>query len=169
MAVYIALLRGINVGGSGLLAMKDLVSLCTKCGFGKARTYIQSGNAIFESSLKEEGVRQALEKALAAKMGKPVDVIVRTAAEMRAVLEANPFPEKEPNKAVVLFLNGKPPADALRGLTGPAGEQVRAGKREIYVYYPEGQGRSKLRLPLKESATARNINTVAKLVALAEG
>jgi uncharacterized protein (DUF1697 family) len=169
MAVYIALLRGINVGGSGLLAMKDLVSLCTKCGFGNARTYIQSGNAIFESSLKEEGVRQALEKALAAKMGKPVDVIVRTAAEMRAVLEANPFPEKEPNKAVVLFLNGKPPADALRGLTGPAGEQVRAGKREIYVYYPEGQGRSKLRLPLKESATARNINTVAKLVALAEG
>ena len=169
MAVYIALLRGINVGGSGLLAMKDLVSLCTKCGFGNARTYIQSGNAIFESSLKEEGVRQALEKALAAKMGKPVDVIVRTAAEMRAVLEANPFPEKEPNKTAVLFLNGKPPADALRGLAGPAGEQVQAGKREIYVYYPEGQGRSKLRLPLKESATARNINTVAKLVALAEG
>jgi len=169
MAVYIALLRGINVGGSGMLAMKDLVAMCGKCGFGKARTYIQSGNVIFESSLKEEGVRQALEKALAAKMGKPMDVMVRTAAEMRAVLKANPFPEKEPNKTVVLFLAGNPAVEALRGLTGPAGEQVQAGKREIYVYYPEGQGRSKLKLPLKESATARNMNTVAKLVALAEG
>ena len=169
MAVMIALLRGINVGGSGMLAMKDLVALCGKCGFENARTYIQSGNVVFESSLKEAGVRAALEKALAAKMGKPVDAMVRTAAEMRAVLEANPFPEKEPNKTAVFFLNGKPPADGLRGLTGPAGEQVQAGKREIYVYYPEGQGRSKLRLPLKEPATARNINTVAKLVALAEG
>lgn len=169
MAITIALLRGINVGGSGLLAMKDLVALCSKCGFANARTYIQSGNVVFESALKEEAVRQALEKALAAKMGKPVDVTVRTAAEMRAVLEANPFAEKEPNKTVVVFLTGKAPAEALRGVTGPAGEQVRAGKREVYVYYPEGQGRSKLKLSLNEAGTARNMNTVAKLVALAEG
>jgi uncharacterized protein (DUF1697 family) len=168
MTVYIALLRGINVGGSGLLAMKDLVALCGKCGFAKARTYIQSGNVVFESDLKEEGVRQALEKALAAKMGKPVDVMVRRAAEMRAVLEANPFPDTEPNKKMVVFLTGKAPVEALRGVTGPAGEQVRAGKREVYVYYPEGQGRSKLKLPLKVAGTARNINTVAKLVAMAE-
>lgn len=169
MAVYIALLRGINVGGSGLLAMKDLVGLCTKCGFAKARTYIQSGNVVFESDLKEEAVRQALEKALAAKMRKPVDVMVRTAPELNAVLAANPFAEKEPNKTVVVFLTGKAPAEALSGVTGPAGEQVRPGKREVYVYYPEGQGRSKLKLSLKEPGTARNINTVARLVAMAEG
>lgn len=168
MAIYIALLRGINVGGAGILAMKDLVALCGKASFAKARTYIQSGNVIFESSLKEDDVRHALERALAAKMGKPVSVMVRTSAEMRAVLEANPFPDREPNKVAVLFLADKPPAERLRGLTGPAGEQVRSGKREIYVYYPEGQGRSKLKLPLKESATVRNMNTVAKLVELAE-
>ena len=67
-------------------------------------------------------------------------------------------------------LEAKPPAEQLRGLTGPAGEQVHPGKREVYVYYPEGMGRSKLKLPLGgASATVRNINTVAKLIALAEG
>lgn len=169
MVIYVALLRGINVGGKGILAMKDLVALCGKTGLANARTYIQSGNVIFESSLKEDDVRHALEKALAAKMGKQVSVMVRTSAEMRAVLEANPFPDRGPNKVAVLFLAGKPPGEKLRGLTGRAGEQVRVGKREIYVYYPDGQGRSKLKLPLKESATVRNMNTVAKLVELAEG
>jgi len=170
MSVYIALVRGINVGGTGLLAMKDLVAMCGKLGFTNARTYIQSGNAIFECGSKEETVRDKLEKALAVKMGKKFDVMVRTAAELRATLEANPFPDKEPNKVNVFFLTGKPPAEQLRGLTGPAGEQVRAGKREIYVYYPEGMGRSKLKLPLNgAAATVRNINTVAKLTALAEG
>ena len=170
MAIYVALLRGINVGGTGILAMKDLMAMCGRLGFAKARTYIQSGNAIFECALKEEAVRHRLEEALAAKMGKRIDVMVRTAAELRAALEANPFPDKEPNKTAVFFLAGKPPAEQLRGLTGPAGEQVRAGKREIYVYYPEGMGRSKLKVPLQGApATVRNINTVAKLTALAEG
>ena len=170
MPVYIALLRGINVGGTGLLAMKDLTAMCAKLGFAKARTYIQSGNVIFECAPKEDAVRDKLEKALAAKMGKKIDVMVRTAAELRATLEANPFPDKEPNKVNVHFLAGKPPVEQLRGLTGPAGEQIHAGKREVYVYYPEGMGRSKLKLPLAgASATVRNINTVAKLTALAAG
>jgi uncharacterized protein (DUF1697 family) len=101
-------------------------------------------------------------------MGKKIDVMIRTAAEMRAVLEANPFPDKEPNKVAVFFLGGKPPTQELRGLIGPAGENVSAGHREIYVYYPEGMGRSKLKVPLAgASATVRNINTVAKLAKLA--
>ena len=67
------------------------------------------------------------------------------------------------------FLAAKPPAEELRGLTGPAGEQVRAGRREVYVYYPDGMGRSKLKLPLGgAAATVRNINTVAKLTEMAE-
>ena len=70
MAVYIALLRGINVGGTGILAMKDLTAMCGKLGFANARTYIQSGNVIFESGLKEDAVRHELEKALYVKMGK---------------------------------------------------------------------------------------------------
>ena len=170
MAVYVALLRGINVGGSGILAMKDLAAMCGKLGFAKARTYIQSGNVIFECGFKEDAVRNKLEEALHAKMGKKIDVMIRTAAELRAALEANPFPDKEPNKVAVFFLAGKPPVERLQGLSGPAGEQVRAGKREVYVYYPEGMGRSKLKLPLNgAAATVRNMNTIAKLTALAEG
>jgi len=170
MPVYVALLRGINVGGTGLLAMRDLTAMCGKLGFAQARTYIQSGNAIFECALKEDAVRHKLEEALETKMGKRIDVMVRTAAELRATLDANPFPDKEPAKVAVFFLSGEPPVEQLRGLTGPAGEQVRAGKREVYVYYPEGMGRSKLKLTLSgAAATVRNINTVAKLTALAEG
>ncbi len=169
MAVYIALLRGINVGGTGILAMKDLAVLCGNLGFVKVRTYIQSGNVIFESGLKEDAVQLKLERALLAKMGKKIDVMVRTTAEMTATLEANPFPDQAPNKVAVYFLAGQPPVEQLRELTGPAGEQVHAGTREVYVYYPEGMGRSKLKLPLgKAAATARNVNTVSKLIKLAE-
>jgi uncharacterized protein (DUF1697 family) len=169
LAVYIALLRGINVGGAGILSMKDLAAMCGKLGFAKARTYIQSGNVIFECGLKEDAVRRALEEALQVKMSKKIDVMVRTSMEMRAVLEANPFPHKEANKVAVVFLAARPPMEELRGLTGPAGEQVRAGRREVYVYYPEGMGRSKLKLPLGgAAATVRNINTVAKLTEMAE-
>jgi len=103
-------------------------------------------------------------------MGKKIHVMVRTPSEMPATLEANPFPDKEPNRVTVAFLAGKPPVEQLRGLTGPAGEQVRAGSREVYVYYPEGMGRSKLKLPLGGAvATVRNINTISKLMKLAEG
>ncbi len=168
MAIFIALLRGINVVGANQLAMKDLAALCGDCGFLKARTWIQSGNVLFESKLREEAVRQKLEKALAARMGKAISVMVRTPAEMRAVLEANPFPDKEPSKVLVAFLAGAVPTDPLKGMVAPAGEQVHVGRREVYVWYPEGIGRSKLKLPVIASATARNINTVAKLVALSD-
>ncbi len=169
MAIYIALLRGINVVGANQLAMKDLAALCGDCGFWKTRTWIQSGNAIFESNLKEDAIQRRLEKALAAKMNKPIAVLVRTPAEMRAALEGNPFPGKEGSKVAVLFLAGAPPAEKLDGLTGPGGEQVRTGRREIYIYYPEGQGRSKFKLPVKEPGTIRNINTVTKLTELSGG
>ena len=169
MGIFVALLRGINVGGSGLLPMKDLCALCSGLGFQAVRTYIQSGNVIFESKLSEEEVRACLEKALAAKMGKKIDVMVRTSAEMRAILSANPFPRMEPAKVAVAFLQGPPPKDLMKNVVAPGGEKVRPGKREVYVYYPEGMGRSKLKLPLQgAAATVRNINTVSKLVALSE-
>jgi hypothetical protein len=107
LAVYIALLRGINVGGAGILSMKDLAAMCGKLGFAKARTYIQSGNVIFECGLKEDAVRRALEEALQVKMSKKIDVMVRTSTEMRATLEANPFPNKEANKVAVAFFGGQ--------------------------------------------------------------
>ena len=168
MTTFIALLRGINVGGTGLLPMSELVALCSTLGFQAIRTYIQSGNVIFQSPLSENGVRSRLEKTLHAKMGKTIAVMVRTPAEMKSILAANPFPDKEPAKVAVAFLCDAPPHDLMHGLVAPGGEQVCPGKREIYVYYPDGMGRSKLKLPLKGAeATVRNINTVAKLVALA--
>lgn len=149
--------------------MKELSGLCSGLGFQAVRTYIQSGNVIFESNLSEDEVQSRLEKALAAKMGKRIDVMVRTPAEMHSILNHNPFPSKEPAKIAVAFLNESPPKDLTKNVAAPAGEQVQPGKREIYVYYPNGMGRSKLKLPLNgAAATIRNINTVAKLVAMTQ-
>jgi uncharacterized protein (DUF1697 family) len=149
--------------------MKDLTALCGECGFLKARTWINSGNVIFESRLQEAAIQRKLEAALAAKMPKPVAVMVRTPAELRAALDANPFPNEDGSKVMVAFLGGPMPDDPLAGIIAPGGEQVRVGKREIYVFYPEGMGRSKFRLPLRGvSVTMRNINTVAKLVELSK-
>ena len=167
MPVYIALLRGINVTGANQLPMKDLAALCGDCGFLNARTWINSGNVIFGSRLQEVAVQRKLESALFGKMGKPIAVMVRTPAELRAALDANPFPHENGSKVLVAFLGGPMPANPLAGMVTPGSEQVVVGKRELYVFYPEGMGRSKFRLPLKGvSVTMRNINTVAKLAAL---
>jgi uncharacterized protein (DUF1697 family) len=110
-------------------------------------------------------MRSRLEKALAATMGKQINVMVRTPAEMRSILSKNPFPDKEPAKVAVVFLTDAPPKNLIKNVVAPGHEQVHPGKREIYVYYPEGMGRSKLKLPLEgAAATVRNMNTVAKLV-----
>lgn len=165
----IALLRGINVGGSGLLPMKDLAALCEDLGWNSVRTYIQSGNVLFDSPLPEPKLKAQLEKSLQARMGKPISVMIRSAVELRAILEANPFPHRDPAKIGVHFLNAAPPDDLLTRTIAPAGEEVHPGRREIYVYYPVGMGQSKLKLPLTgAAATVRNINTVSKLVALSQ-
>jgi uncharacterized protein (DUF1697 family) len=169
MTTFIALLRAVNVGGTGKLPMSDLVDMAEAVGFQRARTYIASGNLVFESSGTEGEVKEALEEALAMYAGKPVGVVVRTGEEMAAVLAANPFPERAPNRTVVIFLDAPPPADTLARVVAPGGEEVRIGMREIYVHYPEGMGRSKLRIPAAKAGTARNINTVSRLVAMARG
>ena len=90
MPSYVALLRAVNVGGTGKLAMTDLRRLCESAGLSCVKTYIQSGNVVFKSALGEAKVKAKLEKALTAKMGKPSFAMVRTAAELRAVVERNP-------------------------------------------------------------------------------
>jgi uncharacterized protein (DUF1697 family) len=167
MAVFVALLRAVNVGGTGMLAMKDLVGLCEDAGFTRVSTYIQSGNVVFESRLGEAQVKARLEKALDTHMGKPVTVMIRSGSELGSVLERNPFPKAPPNKVAVLFLDDAPPRNALAGLVIPGREEVRLSEREVFVHYPEGMGRSKLKLPFAATATARNINTVARLSAMA--
>lgn len=160
---YIALLRAVNVGGTGKLPMAELRALCEGLGFSGARTYIASGNVVFRSELKEAAVKAALEEALAAYAGKPVGVLVRTGAEMAAVLAANPFAQAAPNRTVAIFLDAAPPADAARKASGLKDEQIALGTREIYVLYGSGMAASKLKIPAAQAGTARNMNTVATL------
>jgi uncharacterized protein (DUF1697 family) len=168
MSAFIALLRAVNVGGTGKLPMTDLKALCEAAGFAQVRTYIASGNVVFESPWPEARVKTELERRLADYAGKPVGVAVRTAAEMAAVRDANPFPTAAPNGTVAIFLDHPPPADAARHAKGRKDEKIALGAREIYVSYGEdGMGKSKLRIPAARAGTARNLNTVAKLAEIA--
>ena len=167
MIRYIALLRAVNVGGTGKLPMADLRMLCEDSGFARVETYIASGNVVFESKAAASAVKADLEARLLDYAGKPVGVVLRTAAEMLAVLKANPFPDGEPNRTYAIFLDRSPPRDALDHVAGRSEEQLHLGDREIYVLYPNGMGRSKLRIPAAKTGTARNMNTVAKLAEMA--
>jgi uncharacterized protein (DUF1697 family) len=167
MPVFIVLLRAVNVGGTGKLPMSELKRLCEKAGFQNVRTYIASGNVLAEGDGSETQAKAALEAELKAFAGKPVGVIVRTAAEMAQVVALNPFPDRAANQTVAIFLDHAPPPEALKDIGGQANEDVRLGAREIYVHYPDGIGRSKLRIAAASDGTARNMNTVAKLAAMA--
>ena len=169
MPSYVALLRAVNVGGTGKLPMSALMQICVDAGMESVRTYIASGNVVFTSKLKERAIRLALETRLERFAGKPVGVVIRTAEEMDAVLRANPFKKEPPNRTVAIFLNEVPPEDILAQVKGRSTEQLAVGAREIYVFYGEGMAGSKLRIPGAEPGTARNINTIAKLASMAGG
>lgn len=167
MPVYIALLRAVNVGGTGKLAMTELREMCEALGFTHVRTYIASGNVVFESKLAEASVKKKLEAQLEAFAGKPVGILVRTASELAAILKANPFSDTAPDRTVAIFLDTKPPADALDNASGVQSEVIALGAREIYVHYPDGIGRSKLKIAAAKNGTARNLNTLTKLLEMA--
>jgi uncharacterized protein (DUF1697 family) len=167
MPTYIALLRAVNVGGTGKLPMTELKAMCVAEGFADVQTYIASGNVVFSTKLSAAKAKAALEQRLQDHAGKPVGVIISSAEEMAAVLQANPFPKAPPNFTVAIFLDESPPADALKHVKGQQDEEMELGKREIYVAYGSGMGRSKLKIPAAVRGTARNINTIAKLVGLA--
>lgn len=167
MTAYVALLRAVNVGGTGRLPMRDLVTMCERAGFSSVRTYIASGNVVFSSDGTEAAVKADLEEVLHAYAAKPVAVLVRTVDELSAVLTDNPFPDSPPSKVMTLFLDQAPDAKEIETVSGQANEALKLGTRELYVHYPEGMGRSTLKVPAASYGTARNINTIAKLVAMA--
>ena len=169
MTAFIALLRAVNVGGTGKLPMSELKAMGEAAGFEKVRTYIASSNVVFDSPLPETKMKAALEQALHAYAGKPVGVAVRTGAEMAKVLKANPFPHAAANRTVAIFLDEPPPADALDHASGQQDEEMALGTREIYVHYGAGMARSKLKIPAAKAGTARNMNTIAKLADMAGG
>lgn len=166
MKTYVALVRAVNVGGTGKLPMAELRALCEAAGFGQVRSYIASGNVVFESALSAKQVKESLKASLRVYAGRPVDVQVRTGAEMAAVLAGNPFPDAAPNRTVAIFLGKAPSGDALEKVTGKQCEELALGKREIYVHYGNGMADSKLKIPAAKSGTARNMNTMSKLAAM---
>lgn len=167
MPTLIALLRAVNVGGTGKLPMTELKAMAAGLGLANPRTYIASGNLLVDTDLTEAEAKRLLETRLQDFAGKPVGVLVRTAAEMAAVVAGNPFAGEPGNRVVAIFLDEPPPPSALTEHRHLAGERIALGTREIYVHYPDGQGPSRLVIKAAVQGTARNMNTVAKLAELA--
>lgn len=166
MASQVALLRAVNVGGNKL-PMKELKAMAEDAGFEAVRTYIASGNLVFRSEESPEQARALLEERLKAFFGKPMDVLVRSAAELSELVKRNPYADKPGNRVVVLFLDQAPPKGLAPSAPGVDGETFEPASRELFIHYPAGQGRSKLAFKDLGVATARNMNTVTKLAELA--
>ncbi|MBX9869796.1 MAG: DUF1697 domain-containing protein [Burkholderiaceae bacterium] len=167
MTIYIALLRAVNVGGTGKLPMKDLVEICQSLGFAHVKTYIASGNVIFMSKHTAERCQQELEAALAAYTGKPVGVFIRRPEQLEILLKENPYADKEGNRTISIFLDKTPMQEILNNIKGQRDELIVCGTQAIYVYYGTGMADSKLVIPAAKSGTARNMNTLTKLLSLA--
>ncbi|MFT3923971.1 MAG: DUF1697 domain-containing protein [Myxococcales bacterium] len=166
MAVFVALLRALNVGGN-MLSMEDLAACCVEAGFGAPKTYIRSGNVVFTSKLGEAKVKAALERQLAEHMGKPIGVHVRTADELEQALERNPFRDAAPARVVIMFMDHPVLKKAIGELKIPGREQVETHGREVFIHYVDGIGDSKLKLPFASQGTGRNVNTTGKLLSMA--
>ena len=179
MPVLISMLRGVNVGGHNKIKMDDLRALCESLKFEDPRTYVQSGNVIFRTKEKSSpALAKKIQNAIERKFGFRPAVILRTTDELRSAIAATPFiasRKLEPGKILVTFLSDEPGADAnatLRGLKDYP-EEIHLKGRELYIYFPDGAGKSKLPWSqveklLKTTGTARNWNSVTKMLAMAE-
>ena len=167
MTAYVALLRAVNVGGRRLI-MSELNSIADELRLGSPRTFIASGNLLFTSGKSEDELCEMIERRVSGHMGAKVPVMIRTAAELAQVAESNPFHRHPGNRVSSIFLNDRPPRNAIKEAKNVTDEKMALGRREIYVAYPEGMGVSKLRIPAAAEGTARNMNTVAKLAELAK-
>ncbi|MBW5485159.1 DUF1697 domain-containing protein [Streptomyces bambusae] len=175
---YAALLRGINVGGSKKVPMAELRAVMTELGYGDVATYLQSGNAVFTSPEQDTGLlARELERAIETRFGFRVACLVVDGAYLRAVADACPYPaaELEGRQLHATFLSQQPAEDRFAAIDGQAflPEEFAVGDKVVYLYAPEGLGRSKLAEALFRpavlkgiDATTRNWNTVAKLVEL---
>ena len=177
MTTYIALFRGINVGGNNIVPMKDLAALFAKVGFVDVRTYIQSGNVVFTSARRDErAIAKQIAEAVRKSRGFEPRVIVLTLASLKKAAAANPFPESagDPRSVHVFFLAGRAARADLGAMerAKAKGERFALKGLAFYVHAPAGIGRSKLagcceRL-LGVDVTARNWRTVTSLIELAE-
>jgi uncharacterized protein (DUF1697 family) len=179
VTAVISMLRGVNVGGNNMIKMEALCALYASLGLRDPQSYIQSGNVVFRTDRKEiVPLAKKIEDAIEDKFGFRPPVVLRTAAELREVIAKNPFAKRagiEPGKLLVSFLMSDPAA-ADRELVNKMKfdpEELHIGSRHLYIYFPTGQGKSKLNSKaidktLKTSGTGRNWNSVLKLLEMAE-
>jgi uncharacterized protein (DUF1697 family) len=176
-ARYVALLRGVNVGGRGKVGMQDLRALFASAGLTDVATYVQSGNVAFSGPKTDTAkLARTIEQKISSDMGIDVTVLIRSAAELLQIQERNPLIERsdDPTKLHVTFLETEPDPDLVGKL--PSGtkaadgaDELRVVGREVYLFCPGGYGNSKLNNTFIEKrldtrATTRNWRTVAKLV-----
>jgi uncharacterized protein (DUF1697 family) len=177
VARLIVLLRGVNLAGRNRVSMPQLREALEESGFEKVSTYVQSGNVVLSSRASAKRVGADVEKLIAERFGLDISVVVRTRAQLAAVVKRNPFGKvaKNPKLYQVTFLEKAPAAEVVRKLEAAAAgkEQVVHIGRELYAWHPDGVGRSKLAAlmsgkGLGVTATARNWTTVTKLLAMAD-
>ena len=177
MPRVIALLRAVNLGPVNRVKMADLRAALEGAGYEDVRTLLQSGNVVLSSDEQPAAVARELEAIVAREFGVDTDVIVRTRDELADAIERNPIAEADdqPKRCQVSFLSGEPDAAAVARLSGidVAPERFEISGREVYAWHPDGLQRSKLARALGDglgvSSTARNWNTVKKLLDLADG
>jgi uncharacterized protein (DUF1697 family) len=176
VARHVILLRGINLGPRNRVSMAAFQDLLEETGFEDVRTYLQSGNAVVSSTTKADEVAPAVKRAIAKRLGLDLEVVVRTRAQLAAVVERNPLGRvaTNPKRYQVSFLTTKPPRGLAAKLEAVAveAERVVVSGREVYAWHPEGVARSKLWAllggrDLGVVATSRNWTTVTKLLELA--
>jgi uncharacterized protein (DUF1697 family) len=171
----VAFLRAVNVGGTGKLAMADLRALAEDIGLRAPKTLLQSGNLVVDARAKSPKALEALlEKELAARLDLACAVMVRSASQMKALVQRNPFPKEartDPARLQVFFLKKTAtPADVAGLNAAIKGREAAKGHGgEVFIHYPDGMGRSKLTNAVVERAlgsagTARNWNTITKLL-----
>lgn len=166
MTAYVALVRAVNVSGTGKLPKEELKSMGEAAGFDNCRTFINSGNLLFTSTLAEASVKKRLEDQVADHFGRAVPVYVRSAAELAEVVARNPFTDDKPSRVMAHFIDDESVQAMLDAARDVEGERLALGPRLIYVSYGEGIGKTKLKLPAVKQGTARNMNSVAKIAEL---
>ena len=179
MPVLISMLRGVNLGPHNRIKMDALRAVYSSLRFEDPRTYVQSGNVIFKTKEKNSAqLARKIQVAIQNACGCSPEVILRTADEVRKAIAATPFadrPNLEPGKILVTFLAAEPPRDAEATLAKfkDYPEELHLKGRELYIYFPNGAGRSKLPWSSVEkllgvTGTARNWNSVTNMLKMAE-
>ena len=163
MTAFVALIRAVNVSGTGKLPKDDLKAMGEACGFDRVCTFINSGNLLFGSNESEARVRQSIESRLADCFDRPVSAFVRSAAEMAEASRRNPFTDDKGSRVMAHFIDAEPTQAMIGEARDIQGERLALGPRLLYVSYDEGIGKTRLKLPAVKQGTARNMNSVGKI------